>query len=177
MSNNFITLFTCAVKNKSMKLIYILFLVTSLVSCNYFNKQVPDEKKLLEQELNKIKWDEVDEFPSVVQCDSINDKVVKKQCLFDFITTTIQERIKSDTFTVEYPIIDTINVKITINPDATLEFETKYLNDSISLLTRKRIDSILILRLSDFPKVEPAIKRGIKVKSQMTIPIIIKQEK
>ena len=56
--------------------------------------------------------------------------------------------------------------KITqINPDATLEFETKYLNDSISLLTRKRIDSILILRLSDFPKSrEPAIKRGIKVK-------------
>jgi hypothetical protein len=32
-------------------------------------------------------------------------------------------------------------------------------------------------RLSDFPKVEPAIKRGVKVKTQFVLPVIIKMEK
>ena len=47
----------------------------------------------------------------------------------------------------------------------------KDINDKV------KIDSILTARLSDFPKVEPAIKRGIKVKTQFVLPVIIKVEK
>jgi hypothetical protein len=39
-----------------------------------------------------------------------------------------------------------------------------------------KIDSILRARLVDFPKVNPAIKRGIPVKTQFVLPVIIKQE-
>ena len=155
----------------------LLFLVSLIQSCQYFDKQVPDENQLLEQELKKINWEEVDEFPSVLQCDTIKDEVVKKQCFFDYLSQTIQERIGIDTFRVEYPEIDTINVKITVNPDSSLQFETQYPNDSIPLADKTKIDSILSSRLSDFPKVEPAIKRGVKVKTQFVLPVIIKMEK
>lgn len=155
----------------------LLFLVSLIQSCQYFDKQVPDEKQLLEQELKKINWEEVDEFPSVLQCDTIKDEVVKKQCFFDYLSQTIQERIGIDTFLVEYPEIDTINVKITVNPDSSLQFETQYQNDSIAQADKTKIDSILSSRLSDFPKVEPAIKRGVKVKTQFVLPVIIKMEK
>jgi hypothetical protein len=90
---------------------------------------------------------------------------------------TIQERIGIDTLRIEYPKIDTINVKITINTDSSLQFETQYTNDSIALADKTKIDSILMSRLSDFPKVEPAIKRGVKVKTQFVLPVIIKMEK
>ena len=93
------------------------------------------------------------------------------------MTQTIQERIGIDTLRVEYPEIDTINVKITVNPDSSLQFETLYPNDSIALADKTKIDSILTSRLSDFPKVEPAIKRGVKVKTQFVLPVIIKMEK
>ncbi|TAF12138.1 MAG: hypothetical protein EAZ75_03250 [Flavobacteriia bacterium] len=146
-------------------------------SCQYFEKQVPDEKELLKQELKKINWDEVDEFPSVLQCDTIIDAAIKKQCFFDYMAQTIQERIGIDTLRIEYPKIDTINVKITINTDSSLQFETQYTNDSIALADKTKIDSILMSRLSDFPKVEPAIKRGVKVKTQFVLPVIIKMEK
>lgn len=159
------------------KRVFIFALFISLVSCQYFDKQVPDEKELLEQELKKINWDEVDEFPSVLQCDTIKDAEIKKQCFFDYLAQTIQERIGIDTLRVEYPEIDTINVKITVNPDSSLQFETQYPNDSITLADKTKIDSILTSRLSDFPKVEPAIKRGVKVKTQFVLPVIIKIEK
>ena len=159
------------------KIPLLLFLVSLIQSCQYFDKQVPDENQLLEQELKKINWEEVDEFPSVLQCDTIKDEVVKKQCFFDYLSQTIQERIGIDTFRVEYPEIDTINVKITVNPDSSLQFETQYPNDSIPLADKTKIDSILSSRLSDFPKVEPAIKRGVKVKTQFVLPVIIKMEK
>ena len=159
------------------KTIQLLFLLLAIQSCQYFEKQVPDEKELLEQELKKINWDEVDEFPSVLQCDTIKDAAIKKQCFFDYMTQTIQERIGIDTLRIEYPKIDTINVKITINTDSSLQFETQYTNDSIALADKTKIDSILMSRLSTFPKVEPAIKRGVKVKTQFVLPVIIKMEK
>ena len=159
------------------KIIQVVFLLLAIQSCQYFEKQVPDEKELLEQELKKINWDEVDEFPSVLQCDTIKDAEIKRQCFFDYIAQTIQERIGIDTLRVEYPEIDTINVKITVNPDSSLQFETQYPNDSIALADKTKIDSILTSRLSDFPKVEPAIKRGVKVKTQFVLPVIIKMEK
>ena len=159
------------------KIIQLLFLLLAIQSCQYFEKQVPDEKELLEQELKKINWDEVDEFPSVLQCDTIKDAEIKWQCFFDFLAQTIQERIGIDTLRIEYPEIDTINVKITVNPDSSLQFETQYPNDSIALADKTKIDSILTSRLSDFPKVEPAIKRGVKVKTQFVLPVIIKMEK
>ena len=160
-----------------MKFFSGLLFLFFLVSCQYFEKQVPDEKELLEQELKKINWDEVDEFPSVLQCDTIKDAEIKKQCFFDYMAQTIQERIGIDTLRIEYPKIDTINVKITINTDSSLQFETQYTNDSIALADKTKIDSILMSRLSDFPKVEPAIKRGVKVKTQFVLPVIIKMEK
>ena len=159
------------------KLIQLFFLLLIFNSCQYFEKQVPDEKALLEQELKKINWNEVDEFPSVLQCDTIKDAEIKRQCFFDYMVQTIQERIGIDTLRFEYPEIDTINVKITINPDSSLQFETQYPNDSIALENKTKIDSILTSRLSDFPKVEPAIKRGVKVKTQFVLPVIIKMEK
>ena len=155
----------------------VFLLLFYMVSCQYFEKKVPDEKELLEQELKKINWNEVDEFPSVLQCDTIIDAEIKRQCFFDYMTQTIQERIGIDTLRFEYPEIDTINVKVTVNPDSSLQFETQYQNDSITLVDKIKIDSIMTSRLSDFPKVEPAIKRGVKVKTKFVLPVIIKMEK
>jgi hypothetical protein len=160
-----------------MRRFSVFLLLFYMVSCQYFEKKVPDEKELLEQELKKINWNEVDEFPSVLQCDTIIDAEIKRQCFFDYMTQTIQERIGIDTLRFEYPEIDTINVKVTVNPDSSLQFETQYQNDSITLVDKIKIDSIVTSRLSDFPKVEPAIKRGVKVKTQFVLPVIIKMEK
>jgi hypothetical protein len=61
------------------------------------------------------------------------------------------------------PELDTIEVKVTIFPNAKMQFEPQFSKDSVAYDTVK-IDSILNARLVNFPKVNPAIKHGIPVK-------------
>ncbi|HLF50690.1 hypothetical protein [Flavobacterium sp.] len=158
------------------KIILITILLSLLFnSCQYFDKQVPSQEELLKKELKSINWNEVDEFPSVSECEKIKDEAMRKQCFFEFLTQTIQQKLSIDTLSVLYPELDTIEVKVTVFPDATMRFEPQFPKDSVAYDTIK-IDSILHARLVDFPKVNPAIKRGIPVKTQFVLPVILKIE-
>lgn len=157
---------------KGIAIIMLLF----FGSCQYFEKQVPNEKELLEQELKKVDWDKVDEYPTVADCDSLTDINRRKQCFFEYLASTIQQKLNVDTpFSKLYPEIDTIQVKVTILPDSSLQFEPQFPSDSLAYDTVK-VDSILHARLIDLPKVNPAIKRGIPVKTQFVLPVILKVE-
>jgi hypothetical protein len=149
----------------------LLFLISS---CQYFGGEVPSKKELLDKELNAINWDEVDEFPSFSECDKIKNERMQKQCFFEFLTQTIQEKLSSDTLTL-YPELDTIEVKVTVFPNSTMKFEPQFPKDSIAYDTIK-VDSILQSRLVNFPKVHPATKRGLPVKTEFILPVIIKIE-
>ena len=136
---------------------------------------MPNEKELLNKQLKEINWNEVDEYPSVADCEKLTDANQRKQCFFEFLTATIQQKLAVDTLSTMFPKLDTIEVKVTVLPNSDMEFEPQFPKDSVAYDTIK-IDSILRVRLVDFPKVNPAIKRGIPVKTQFVLPVIIKQE-
>jgi hypothetical protein len=155
---------------------YSLFLVIILFnSCHYFDKQVPSEKELLQKELKAINWKEVDEYPSVVDCEKIEEKKQRQQCFFEVLTQLIQEKLCNDTLAMLYPELDTIEVKVTVFPNATMQFEPQFPKDSVAY-DKIKIDSILKARLVGFPKINPAIKRGLPVKTQFILPVILKVE-
>jgi hypothetical protein len=158
-----------------MKKAVALLLFSLCISCHYFEKEVPSEKELLDKQMKEINWKEVDEYPSVSECEKLSDKSEREQCFFEFLTQTIQQKLSIDTLSVLYPELDTIEVKVTVFPNATLKFEPQFPKDSVAYDTIK-IDSILHARLIDFPKVNPAIKRGIPVKTQFVLPVILKIE-
>ncbi len=159
-----------------MKKTHLIFLLPLfLASCQYFDRQVPSKDELLDKELKTINWQQVDEFPSVSDCESVTDKTQQQGCFFEYMTRTIEEKLAVDTLAILYPKLDTIKVKVTVFPDSTLKFEPQFVADSTAYDTAK-IDSILHARLVDFPKIRPAIKRGIPVKSQFVLPVILKME-
>jgi hypothetical protein len=154
----------------------LVMLALALTSCSYFEKQVPNEQDLLQKELKAINWNQVDEYPSIAECDQLTDSKLRKQCFFEFLASTIQQKLSVDTLSILYPELDTIEVRVTVNPDASMQFEPQFPKDTVAYDTIK-IDSILRVKLVDFPKVNPAIKRGIPVKTQFVLPVIIKTEK
>lgn len=156
---------------KKISLLVILFFL--VLSCQYFEKNVPNKEELLQKELNKINWDEVDEFPSTVECDSITDKLQRKQCFFDFVASQLQLQLNNDTIKSLYPKQDTLNVKVTVMPDAQVVFQSHFAVDSLSF-DKVKADSVLQSKLIDFPVMEPAIKRGVKVKSEFIVPVVFK---
>ncbi|KDN55034.1 hypothetical protein FEM21_16250 [Flavobacterium seoulense] len=162
-------------KNKTLKHYYFFLLFAFFNSCQYFEKQVPSEKELLQKQLKAINWKEVDEYPSFVDCDKLDEKVQRQQCFFDSLTQLIQDKLQVDTLSSLYPELDTIEVKVTVFPNSRMKFEPQFPKDSAAYDTIK-IDSILHARLVGFPKVNPALKQGIPVKTQFILPVIIKVE-
>lgn len=158
-----------------MKKIKVLLLLFVLQSCQHFDKQIPSEKELLKQQLKEINWEEVDEYPSVLECEKLSDEKQRKQCFFEFLTSTIQQKLNTDTLSILYPELDTIEVKITVNSDATMLFEPLFPKDSVTY-DKIKIDSIIRARLIDLPKINPALKRGIPVRTQFILPVILKVE-
>ncbi|HQV35112.1 MAG TPA: hypothetical protein P5335_06885 [Flavobacterium sp.] len=158
--------------NKFLSLLSFLFLLTS---CQYFEKRVPSEEELLQQRLKEIDWKEVTVYPSVAECDSLLDKEQKKECFFNFMTVLIQQKIAPDSINQKVKIIDTIQVKVSIYPNATISFEPLFPSDSLNY-DKIKIDSLIKSRLTNFPKIEPAQKEGIPVKTQFILPVILKME-
>jgi len=160
-----------------MKKRTILLLLPLLgMSCQYFDKQVPDEDALLQERLKEINWKEVSSYPSLAECDVITDKALKKECFFSAMARLVQEKLGADTIALLYPQLDTIQVQVTVFADTRLEFEPQFPKDSVQYDTVK-VDSIIKARLVDFPKVEPAQKEGVPVTSQFILPVILDVEK
>lgn len=155
------------------KILFFLFCLT-LVSCNFIDKKIPEKETLLNERLQEIDWNEVTRYPSVSTCDSFTDKTAQKKCFFDYLTKSLQDRLSADTLSVLYPQIDTIHIKVTINPDATLAFEPQFTKDLN--YGNQKIDSIIKARLQGFPQIEPAQKEGIPVKTEFILPIVLKLE-
>ncbi len=155
-----------------MKKFLVFFLILHLQSCQYFDKKVPIESDLLNKQLKEINWKEVDQYPSVVECEKLTDEIQRKQCFFQFITSSITQKLNVDSLSVLFPKLDTLNLNVTVNSNATILFQPLFPKDSVGI-NRIKIDSILKVKLINLPQVNPAIKRGIPVKTQFILPIII----
>jgi len=156
---------------RRLRKISILF-VLLLASCQYFD-HAPTNEQLLQQEMKSINWSEVDALPSVPGCDTLTDVALQKNCFFEYLSREVQLRLDPQSLAVYYPERDTIEVKVTVFPDTSLKFEPQFAKDTIAYDAAK-IDSILAARLADFPKINPAVKRGVPVKSQFILPVILK---
>ena len=158
-----------------MKKVFLIFVTSFLMfGCQYFEKNVPSKEELLQKELQKINWNEVDEFPTTLNCDSISDKELRKQCFFDFMKVELQSRLSNDTIRRMYKNQDTLLVKVVVSPNAEIAFESQFKLDSLPF-DKVKADSVLQSKLIYFPAVEPAIKRGVKVKSEFIITVPLKK--
>lgn len=63
---------------QKFKRIGFLVFLFSATACQYFEKNVPDKNNLLHEELNKINWNKVDQFPTILSCDSLLNDTIKK---------------------------------------------------------------------------------------------------
>lgn len=155
------------------KLLFYLFCLV-FCSCNLIDKKIPEKEELLNERLQEMDWNEVTHYPSISDCESITDKNLGKKCFFEYLTKSVQDRLSVDTLSVLYPEIDTVNIKITVNPDNSLFFETQFTNKSSYNI--KKIDSLINVRLKDFPEIKAAQKEGIPVKTEFILPVILKVE-
>lgn len=115
----------------------------------------------------------VDTPPSFEACNPLIEKEAKTQCFRKTIHQEISASLQKQQIKVRKPIDETVEVIITIHANQTASL--KSIKASAALLKeipdlQQRIEKAI----AELPKIYAAIKRGIPVTSEYTLPIRIK---
>lgn len=157
--------------NFNSKIVFLIFVMIMIFqSCQYFEKKQSKEV-LLKKELKSIDWNDVDEYPSIANCDILESKAQQRQCFFEYLKANVQKKLDSVLNNKASKKVDSLHIKISILTDSKVVYG---FNDADLEIKKKiNLDSIFLLETFQFKKLQPALKRGIPVKIQFEIPVLI----
>jgi len=152
-----------------LRVFAFLLILVCLNSCDY----ISFKKKTPKQELDTlVDITTVDMFPSFQVCDSIIEKVEKTACFRNTIHQEITSSLQVYNIKVKKTVDETITVTITIGSDSKVELTSiKASNHLLQQIPNFR--EMMEKSIADLPKIFPAIKRGIPVNSEYTLPVKI----
>lgn len=156
-----------------MKNLTIFILILCLSSCDYFDKKKVNSQDIVNEELETFNWKDVDEYPSFQVCETSSSKQESKQCFETTLISHITANLSNEIIVVTENVEDTIMINFHISETGNLSV----LNIKNKEATKEQIpnlDNLLTTSLDSLPKIFPAIKRGQQVKTEFTLPIVIK---
>ena len=135
------------------------------------------DNKLTETIDEKITWSELDEFPSVKECNSLNDSNLIRECFESFLSNQILEKLDISNVIINKPINDTLTISLLINNSGKVTISEKDIPQNI-IENIPSFEILLVNSVDSLPIVLPAIKTnlGITVNSKFELPIIVKSK-
>ncbi|MDG5490338.1 hypothetical protein [Psychroserpens sp. SPM9] len=158
-----------------MNRFFLLILVLTWCSCDYFDKKKVYTEDILKEELQGFNWKDVDEYPSFESCESANDKALRKACFENTLRTILNKNLSEYQIVVSEEINDTVQLQITIDNQGQF-FVDDIISNEMTKAQIPQLDSLLRKSLEGLPKISPAIKRSQHVKTKFVLPVIIKIE-
>ena len=152
-----------------------LLLLTLATSCQYFETTKIDSETFYEQEIETISWDDVDQYPHFNSCDESESKEGQRNCF----TTELSKLLLQQLSKSEISSIDPLNHRLELEIFVSEQGEITIRNNAIDSLLQSRLpglNSELNKALENAPKVSPALKRGIPVKTSFTLPVLLKSK-
>ena len=135
------------------------------------------ENKLTETFDDKITWNELDEFPSVKDCNNLNEPYLIRECFESFLSDHLLEKIDLSNVIIKNPINDTVTISLLINNSGKVTISKKNIPENI-ILNIPNFEILLDNSVDLLPIVLPATKTnlGVSVNSKFDLPIIIKSK-
>ena len=153
--------------NKRIYLIaYVLLFISS---CTFFQKKELPKEKVID---TVIDFNSVDIFPLFPLCDSLPSIEKQKICSQIKLSEHIYLSLLSSNIMVTKNVNDTILVKLNVDNFGKVSLIKLQSSDFIQQQIPK-LDSLIVAGISNLPKMKPAIKRGIPVTTEFTLPIIL----
>ena len=156
-----------------MKKLFVLLLILSFFSCNYFNAKKISSEDILSEELKTFTWNEVDAYPIFESCDSTLSQVESKLCFQQVLTDSISHYLYKNEIVVSSSINSTINLDFEVSDRGYLSL-INIEQDSLISAEIPQLDSLLYKSIESLPKIYPALKRGQQVTTKFRLPILVK---
>ncbi|APG65143.1 hypothetical protein LPB136_07175 [Tenacibaculum todarodis] len=151
-----------------MRVLFCLLLIICCTSCTYFSSDKNKGQQSLDTIIN---FNKVDVFPSFAECKDKIDEA-KTSCFRETIHRKIADNLSQHHLEIKKEIDAIVTVELEISTEG--KFILKKINSSENIREQlPKLDSLLEVSVNTLPKIFPAIKRGIPVATQYSLPIRI----
>ena len=161
-----------------MKKILLSILCISLYACQESKSAEPEitQEEVDKQEAPKRLadlGDEVDEYPSFKECESITTKDEKLKCFTDRLSKAYQEALNSQKLAIGGALSDTIKVTLVVSNEGVLSVKSVEASDN-TLELLPDLEKILKDKTAGFEFVlTPAKKNQVSVTTEYVLPLVI----
>ena len=161
-----------------MKKILLSILCISLYACQESKSAEPEitQEEVDKQEAQKRLadlGDEVDEYPSFKECESITTKDEKLKCFTDRLSKAYQEALNSQKLAIGGALSDTIKVTLVVSNEGVLSVKSVEASDN-TLEPLPDLEKILKDKTAGFEFVlTPAKKNQVSVTTEYVLPLVI----
>jgi hypothetical protein len=152
----------------------ILFLLLT-TSCSFLEKEKITSETILEEELKSINWNEVDVYPVFPNCNETAQKQEQINCFTTTLTTHIETYLKSKELLSKDKVSVAIPLNLLVDENGQISIKNTIDEENIRS-SLPEINQWLAEAVAELPKIDPALKRGIPVKTQFVLPLMIQTE-
>lgn len=152
--------------------IYILIFLLA-TSCQLFDTEKVSSEEIYNEEMGTINWKDVDNYPAFSNCENILEKPEQKECFINTINTHLYKSINDEGMVAVRDVHDTVKVRFEVSRKGELSIREIRM-DTLLQKEFPNLEKCLLQSIDSLQPVAPAYKRGIPVKTQFTLPVIIK---
>lgn len=139
-------------------------------SCEFFQKKELSTDVVID---TIIDYNSIDTFPLFPSCDSIPSQEKQKVCSQIKLSEHIYASLSNHTIITSKQVNDTILVRLKIDNKGKSILTNIQSSDFIKEEIPK-LDSLINSGIKNLPLLKPAIKRGMPVATEFTLPIVVK---
>jgi len=150
-----------------------LFLVVFFTSCDYFSSTSTTSNSNLQLSGTVIDYTKVDVYPIFSDCENYSEEGNQKECFEQTLTQKLSELFNEQDLKVKKAVNDSTAIDLLI--DNTGRASVVKINSPKSIITNfPELDSVIRQSFTLLPTMKPAVKRGIFVKSQYRLVVLVK---
>lgn len=154
-----------------MQKYFLIICLGLLSSCELLMSKEDKTKKLVNEELLAIDWNDVDQYPLFEVCDETAPKLVQRECFQNAMLKHFSQALDSLQFQVNNDLNDTMYIDFLIDEHGFISVVDIEENTTI-LSEIEDFNAQVSERLRDLT-VAPALKRGIPVSLRFRLPIVL----
>lgn len=150
----------------------LVFLLLLATSCQFFETEKVSSDEIFKDEIKTINWKDVDRYPSFVACSEVLDKPEQKDCFINTISTHLYQNISREDMVAIREVYDTVKVRFEVSSAGRLSI----LEIEMDTLLQKEfpdLEMLIFNSVDSLQPVAPAYKRGIPVRTQFILPVIV----
>ncbi|NCT17186.1 MAG: hypothetical protein COZ75_10595 [Flavobacteriaceae bacterium CG_4_8_14_3_um_filter_34_10] len=159
-----------------MKIGFLLLILLALTtSCKNFELEKISSEEFLEEELKSITWNEVDTYPNFPNCKETLEKIAQKECFETTLLNHFHNQLLQKELISTTDLSDTVLMTLKVNHEGKITL-AEIAGDTITFAKLPELKLWLQESVTTLPLTQAALKRGIPVNTQFTLPLVLKTE-